>query len=374
MLDPNNRKFHKYDILGYNNFLESPQASCYGKVHFLCFEKFSSKDLKAIKENDDGQKKCVYLSLAEPHWYESNQSLSLQFGCFRDLLLEHQLFNIDFYIPTFGYAYHNDFSVLNQNHFGWNFLRYEVDIPFATLRMGRVDFEQFDGSLHEDSIDYKFLYMNLAHRMHRQLFSKFLIRDSLIKGNCVAINEMAGSTYNRDDYNENYEGACIPMKNNDGWFYNKRLLDLYDNTPLQIQTNKDIDDDYGGYYHSFIEKSAIYIVSETVFDHPYPIFSEKIIGALLSNRPCLYVGPAHSLSALKEKGFKTWDNIIDESYDSITDPNHRMEQVFHLVKTINEKPLAELRQNVLQSKDRLVHNQKLMMKNILKYTKDTQWQ
>ena len=368
MLDTD--RFHKYDIVGYNNFLQSVQAACYNNVFFLSFEKFTATDLQQIKQQDDGQKKCVFLSLNEPHWYESHQSLSLQFGIFRDLLIEHKVFNVDFYIPTYGYAYDRDIEVLNQNYFGWNFLRYQVEIPFATLKQ-EIDFKKINGELNIKSIEYKFLHMNLAHRMHRQLFSKFLIKESLIDGNCVAIHEFEPITYNRDGYKKNYEGACIPMKNNDGWSYNTRLLDLYRDTAIITHKNESIDDNVGTYHHDFVDKSAVYIISETVFDHPYPVFSEKTISALLSNRPCLFIGPAHSLKSLKEQGFKTWDNIIDESYDSISDPNYRMERIFDLVKIINEKPLAELRQNVLQSKDRLVHNQKLMLENILKYTKET---
>lgn len=371
MLDLNTKRFHKYDIVGYNNFLQSPQAACYDKVHFLCFEKFTTKDLQEIKEQDNGQKKCVFLALNEPHWYESNQSLSWQFGLFRDLLIKHQLFNIDFYIPTFGYSYQYDMEVLNQNHFGWTFLRHEVEIPFATLRLRTVDFSKFNGELHVDKIEHKFLHMNLTHRMHRQLFSKFLISESLIDGNCVAIHKKDPDTYNRKAYDKYWEGACIPTKNNDGWFYNKRLLDLYRDTPIVAHKNQSIDDNVGGYHHDFIYNSAIYIISETIFDHPYPIFSEKVISALLSNRPFLLIGPANSLKALKERGYKTWDNIIDESYDNISDPNQRMEEIFDLVRKINEKPLDELRQNVLQSKDKLVHNQKLMLENFLKYTKET---
>ena len=372
MLDTETERFHLYDTLTYKNFTASAQAACYAKVYFLCFEKFTVSDLQEIKEEDNGQKKCVFLSLNEPHWYESNQSLSRQFGLFRDLLIENQLFNIDFYIPAFGYSYHHDMNFLNQNHFGWNFLRYEVKMPFATSQLYNIDSEQIDDALHVDSIEYKFLHMNYTHRMHRQLFSKFLIRESLIEGNCVAINTVTDLTYTRKLYNKNYKDACIPIKANDGWFYNKRLLDLYRDTPLTPHKNWSMDDNVGSYHRNFIKKSGIYIISETVFDHPYPIFSEKTISALLSNRPCLIIGPPNSLKALKEQGFKTWDNVIDESYDGIVDPNHRMEQIFELVTTINKKPLAELRQNVLQSKDRLVHNKNLMLENIIRYTKETQ--
>ena len=84
------------------------------------------------------------------------------------------------------------------------------------------------------------------------------------------------------------------------------------------------------------------MVSETVFNHPHPNFSEKTVSALLSNRPFVIIGAYGSLRTLKEKGFKTFNNFIDESYDNIKDPNQRMKQLFNTVKKINEKTLDEL--------------------------------
>ena len=44
---------------------------------------------------------------------------------------------------------------------------------------------------------------------------------------------------------------------------------------------------------------------------------------------------------------------------------------FCILEMNPKKPLAELGQNVFQSKDRLLHNKKLMLENIIRYTKET---
>jgi len=91
------------------------------------------------------------------------------------------------------------------------------------------------------------------------------------------------------------------------------------------------------------------------------------VSALLSNRPFIIIGAYGSLRTLKEKGFKTFDNFIDESYDNIKDPNQRMKQLFNTVKKINEKTLDELVTHVKDSTEKFFHNSKLMMNNIGKY-------
>jgi hypothetical protein len=70
---------------------------------------------------------------------------------------------------------------------------------------------------------------------------------------------------------------------------------------------------------------------------------------------------------LKEKGYKTFDNFIDESYDNIKDPNQRMQQIFNTVNKINQKPLNELMAHVKDSAEKFFHNSTLMMNTIGKY-------
>jgi hypothetical protein len=106
-----------------------------------------------------------------------------------------------------------------------------------------------------------------------------------------------------------------------------------------------------------------------MFNHPSPYFSEKTVSALLSNRPFIIIGEHGSLRALKQKGYKTFNDMFDESYDNIIDPSSRMESIFELVKDINARSLDEIKENVLKCQDKLFHNRNLMMASISAYTK-----
>lgn len=53
--------------------------------------------------------------------------------------------------------------------------------------------------------------------------------------------------------------------------------------------------------------------------------SEKTTKSLFYKHPFVLFCAPGALDVLKDMGFKTFDNIIDESYDKITDPLHRLE-------------------------------------------------
>tara|TARA_B100001057_G_scaffold412861_1_gene429153 strand:- start:128 stop:1201 length:1074 start_codon:yes stop_codon:yes gene_type:complete len=356
-----------YKNLLFEEFKKSPNASGYQHIDFLVFEEFTQKDIDIIKRNDLGQKKCVFLCISEPHWYDIGARVSKQFIQFIGLLKEQGIFNVDFYVPCFGDRFTEDFAILNKNGVGWTFLKYITDIPYMQ-DIAETSKMEPSIDLEIDKIKHNFLHMNRTHRMHRQLFSKFLIQENLLEKNCVSINSISENN-GGDGLSTQYKDACIPVGQKDEWFYNQNLLDLWRDVHLQNHRHPAIDQNIKQPVYDFIKVGAIYVVSETVFDHPYPVFSEKTVSALLSKRPFIIIGPAYSLTALKEKGYKTWAEFIDQSYDHIEDPNERLEKIFELVKRISGTPLDHLRENVLQSKDKIMHNQNLILKNIRKYTK-----
>ena len=364
-------KHNIYDKLIFGDFLKSAHAKYYDQIFLLSMELMCMEDLESIKKSDDRlKKKCVFLSTSEPQWYDEGSSVSAQWNKLMELLRIKQIFNVDFFVPCFGDEYHSDLAVLNQNYYGWNFLRYSVDLPFANNDILELRKEKYQHS-NLDDIRYKFLHMNFTHRMHRQLFSKFLIKENLVDGNCVTINTGSSEAQN-DIHNESHDHlfgteACMPVNHRDDWQYSKELLDLWAEVPVTDHKHPAIDQNYGRASHSFCRLGAVYVVSETAFNHPHPNFSEKTVSALVSNRPFVIIGAHGSLRTLKEKGYKTFDNFIDESYDNIKDPNQRMKQIFNTVSEINQKPLSELIAHVKDSAEEFFHNSTLMMNTIGKY-------
>jgi len=76
--------------------------------------------------------------------------------------------------------------------------------------------------------------------------------------------------------------------------------------------------DYDAFWH---------IVTETVFYYPKLHLTEKIFKPIVSKQPFMLLAAPGNLEYLRSYGFKTFDGIIDESYDSIQDPDARVNHV-----------------------------------------------
>lgn len=70
-------------------------------------------------------------------------------------------------------------------------------------------------------------------------------------------------------------------------------------------------------------QTAYTIVTETNFSNEYNFYTEKIVKPLLARRLFVAIAGKHYLKNLRGFGFKTFDSIINESYDDITDNEQR---------------------------------------------------
>jgi hypothetical protein len=70
-----------------------------------------------------------------------------------------------------------------------------------------------------------------------------------------------------------------------------------------------------------------HIVTETVFYYDKLHLTEKIFKPIVSKQPFMLLAAPGNLAYLKSYGFKTFDSVIDESYDSIQDNDARIESV-----------------------------------------------
>jgi hypothetical protein len=59
--------------------------------------------------------------------------------------------------------------------------------------------------------------------------------------------------------------------------------------------------------------------------------------------PFILVAPAGSLEYLRSYGFRTFDKFWDESYDSVTDDNDRLDKISRLVTMLNSLTEDETR-------------------------------
>lgn len=103
-----------------------------------------------------------------------------------------------------------------------------------------------------------------------------------------------------------------------------------------------------------IYNSSCYsIVSETKIDNSFSFYTEKIAKPLLASRLFVVFSGKNYLKGLHKLGFKTFDGIIDESYDTIDDHNERWNAALEQVKYLCNTP----QENILQAiKPIVTHN------------------
>ena len=63
-------------------------------------------------------------------------------------------------------------------------------------------------------------------------------------------------------------------------------------------------------------------------------------------------------------GYRTFGKYIDESYDSIEDPNLRMEKVMQVVKDFNKRSVDENKEMLIEMQENLLHNYFLLLSQI----------
>jgi hypothetical protein len=101
---------------------------------------------------------------------------------------------------------------------------------------------------------------------------------------------------------------------------------------------------------------AINIILETtaLSNTNYPFLTEKTYKCLLQQRPFTLLGDVGSLAKLKRDGFKTFSDVIDESYDYEQNMMVRIKKVANASKELREK----LDTNFDQIKEICIHNQR----------------
>ena len=89
------------------------------------------------------------------------------------------------------------------------------------------------------------------------------------------------------------------------------------------------------------QDSLVYVPTETVYFGRRTHITEKTFKAIALEMPFVLVAPANSLEYMRSYGFKTFDDIFDESYDGETDDIVRVEKVVRLLKDLDNQSERE---------------------------------
>jgi hypothetical protein len=101
------------------------------------------------------------------------------------------------------------------------------------------------------------------------------------------------------------------------------------------------------------------IVTETIFDYPHTFRTEKIWKPILMGHPFIVAANPGYLRDLRNAGFRTFNTLVDEHYDSIDRPDVRIERIADSVNWLcGGSNAAEF---WAASRDICKHNQQLLV-------------
>ena len=114
---------------------------------------------------------------------------------------------------------------------------------------------------------------------------------------------------------------------------------------------------------SIYNLTAYTLVTETIGINEFNFYTEKIVKPILARRLFIVIAGRHYLRHLRAMGFRTFDGIIDESYDEVSDDYERYRQAMTQVEWLCHQPQQPVLDRIAEITQ---HNYHLMI--------DTNWQ
>jgi hypothetical protein len=208
---------------------------------------------------------------------------------------------------------------------------------FTQINEGKVQHLKHLTSLHEKSPSYKFDALLGTRREHKQMMLNLINNNN--KDFCVS--------YIADADGSDHTKRALP-----GWPGDKPMQDFKINSEL-----------FGADSRSSIIPYLIYndswytLTCETSYTGA-PFYTEKTAKPLLAKRIFVLVGNQYHIKGLQSFGFKTFDRIINESFDNYEQVEDRCKGAWDQIQWMLEQDPLELYEKV---EDILEHNQQLML-------------
>jgi len=104
-------------------------------------------------------------------------------------------------------------------------------------------------------------------------------------------------------------------------------------------------------------QTAYTIVAETNFSNEFNFYTEKIVKPLLARRLFVVIAGQNYLQNLRAFGFRTFDGIIDETYDSIADNEQRWAAAMEQARWLTTQDQSAI---LIQVREIAEHNYRLI--------------
>lgn len=187
-----------------------------------------------------------------------------------------------------------------------------------------------------------FLCWNRRFRRHRTLLALCLEKEGIIDRSYYSMVKVdpESNMYKFEDTIETGSFNFFQLTNEVSNRFVSKL-------PLKIDNETEINQmcqDFDAAARPFYQNSLVSLVTETIFDSDIVTLTEKSWKPSKEKHPFIILGAPGTLKAMREFGFQTFGEFWDESYDEMTNHNHRLLKIVEICKDIaswdNAKILA----------------------------------
>ena len=199
---------------------------------------------------------------------------------------------------------------------------------------------------------YEFTALNRIHKWWRaavmsDLLAQGILDKSQWSYNCVSLEE--------DDYNANPIEVDIDENN-----WRERMHKFVSSGPYHCdQLNEQQQNNHHYVSYDLYADSYFQIVIETHFDADQSggtFITEKTWKPIKFGQPFVVVGPAGTLSALRAAGYQVFDDVLDNTYDTIQNNTKRWIAIRNLLASMQKQGVAKL---FNQCQADILHNQQM---------------
>ena len=222
----------------------------------------------------------------------------------------------------------------------WPFLRYDNFLPkildydenLAAIDQGREIFDKIQKP-------HKFLFLNGRLRSHRKYLVEYLDVHGLLDQGIWSWLDQTRNQMSRLSFTLDGQDLMLkfrPKHYLPTQYEVPRYQHKIDTSPAEFAKYDLFDQEWGDIYLHAAPYIDTYfsIVTETVYNYPYSFRTEKIWKPIAMGHPWICVANTGYYRDLKNLGFRTFEGIIDESFDSIQHDNRRIERTAQVIRDL----------------------------------------
>ena len=216
----------------------------------------------------------------------------------------------------------------------------------------------------------KFLFTNRRHTDARFEILHYLHRNDMLKDTIWSYNNVMEQTTaapmakDMSDFLRGRNSTSMIFENLDAYNVDKLVKMMPKGLDRGLNFPADFQDSLP---NAFYDKAGVYIIQETNFEpysellDGYPTFlngwhSEKTLKTFLKRMPAIVFAAPNHLANLKTVGYRTFNDMIDESYDSEIESNIRFSKAANELNRIHHMSYNELHDALERLRPVLEHN------------------